>query len=264
MAKRPVESKLNGDINMFMTAKGGVGKTFISNFIAQWGIKNNRPFHVVDLDQSNAMLASLPELNAQSIQLKEENRFMDERFDSFVREIVKTDGNYLIDMGASTFSDVWRWMDENSMLEVMRHHGRKVVVHCVITGGEELLHTLGSFDEVCQQMDDRGVVVWINPFLGKVEQDGKTFDELKVYIKNRDKVLAIVNFPVAKDAVRRELKELAVHGKTALNVEADDTTDFLTKVRVAKFRDEAYSKIADVWGVIESKQESTEELNVPA
>lgn len=242
-----------GDLHIVMTAKGGVGKTFITSLVAQWAISNGKPMRVLDMDQSNAMLAPLAELSAEFVPLMEEKRFVSEKFDAVIRRIMRSDETFLVDVGASTFHDVWAWMHENDIIEVLKHDGRRVVIHSVVTGGIELTHTLGSFDEVCHFCPERQVVVWLNPFLGKIQLQGTEFEAMRVYRQNEHKVLTVATFPLAKEAVAKEVRDLGIMGKTLLDIESNDSLDFLSKHRLTRYRTEVFEKIATVWEAIDAR-----------
>ena len=64
-----------------------------------------------------------------------------------------------------------------------------------ISAGEMLSDTLLGFKTVAATATERNIVAWINEYFGRVEREGKTFDQMQVCIDNQDKVLAAVGIP---------------------------------------------------------------------
>jgi hypothetical protein len=84
---------------------------------------------------------------------------------------------------------------EADVVAVLRQAGRRVYIHIPISGGEMLNDTLLGFKTLAERAADRILVVWINEYFGPVARDGKTFNQMQVYLDNRDKVLASVGIP---------------------------------------------------------------------
>jgi hypothetical protein len=68
-------------------------------------------------------------------------------------------------------------------------------VHIPISGGEMLNDTLLGFKTIAETAAEKSLVVWINEYFGPIARDGKTFDQMQVYLDNREKVLASVGIP---------------------------------------------------------------------
>ena len=52
-----------------------------------------------------------------------------------------------------------------------------------------------GFKTLAENSVEQNLVVWINEFFGPVERDGKTFNQMQVYLDNQDKVLTAVAIP---------------------------------------------------------------------
>jgi hypothetical protein len=55
--------------------------------------------------------------------------------------------------------------------------------------------TLLGFKTIAETAAEKSLVVWINEYFGPVARDGKTFDQMQVYLDNREKVLTSVGIP---------------------------------------------------------------------
>jgi hypothetical protein len=262
VSKQSVESKVedgavlqvrSGDIHCVLSSKGGVGKTFVASLIAQYWIWNKRPIHVLDMDQSNMMLARVPDLKAEQIRLLTDGKFDSTKLDAIIRRMVATPDTYLIDVGASTFQNLWHYFFDHDIFSLIRSEGRRIVIHSVVCGGQELVDTVSSFVDVCKQITGRQVVVWVNPIRGAVEANGKEFLESKAFTENEAKVLAVVRMPKPDESVEVELRRLGQANKSLLHIETDNDLDFLTKHRLKRHRDSLFEAMAQVWEAVDAQ-----------
>jgi len=98
----------------------------------------------------------------------------------------------VVDSGATAFLPFWTYIMEADIVALLRSAGRRVYIHIPIGGGEMLNDTLLGFKTLAETAADKSLVVWINEHFGPVARDGKTFDQMQVYLDNRDKVLASI------------------------------------------------------------------------
>ncbi|MEP6605742.1 MAG: conjugal transfer protein TraL, partial [Nitrosospira sp.] len=60
--------------------------------------------------------------------------------------------------------------------------------------------TVSGFSQLVTQFPDEArFVVWLNPYWGPIEHQGKRFTELKAYGDNKERVSAIVEIPLLKE-----------------------------------------------------------------
>jgi hypothetical protein len=55
--------------------------------------------------------------------------------------------------------------------------------------------TLLGFSTLCETAAENSLAVRINEYFGPIASDGKTFDQMQVYLDNREKVQASVGIP---------------------------------------------------------------------
>jgi hypothetical protein len=55
--------------------------------------------------------------------------------------------------------------------------------------------TLLGFKTLAETAAEKSLVVWINEHFGQVTRDGKKFDQMQVFLDNREKVLASIGIP---------------------------------------------------------------------
>jgi len=81
--------------------------------------------------------------------------------------------------------------DVPSLLAEMGH---ELWLHSVITGGQGQDDTLEGLLELLENFAVP-VVVWLNPFSGRIERDSKRFTDMKVYQDHKQRMAAIVEIP---------------------------------------------------------------------
>jgi hypothetical protein len=193
--KRPSsEPEIANQVHLTLQGKGGVGKSFVSSLVAQYLRGKHRPVVVVDTDPVNATLSGYKSLDVQRLELMQDGTVNERNFDSLVLKILdEKDCNYVVDNGSASFVPLCHYIIENETVQSIVDSGKEVFVHTVITGGSALMDTLIGFEALVNQMSDQvRIVVWLNEFLGKIESDGKTFEEMKVYQNNKHRIHRIV------------------------------------------------------------------------
>jgi hypothetical protein len=217
MAKSELDGGTNGsglapvEIHLTLQGKGGVGKSLVASFVAQYFLQRGRKVRCIDTDPVNRTLAQYGALAADSFCLRDEHNRIDQRaFDGLMERFLTEKGvTFVVDNGAATFLPLWHYLLESSALEYLRQNGRKIFVHTVITGGQALLDTLNGFNELAQTSQERSVVVWVNEYFGRVEAERKRFSNMTAYRNNVDKVLgAIVMAKRNPDTFGRDIEDM--------------------------------------------------------
>jgi CobQ/CobB/MinD/ParA nucleotide binding domain len=224
-----------GEIHLTLQGKGGVGKSLVASFVAQYFRARGRNVRCIDTDPVNRTLAQYGALAADWLCLRDEHNRIDQRaFDGLMeRFLTKEDITFVVDSGASTFLPLWHYLLENNAFGLLRQHGRKIFVHTVITGGQALLDTLNGFNELAQTTQDRSIVVWVNEYFGRVEAEGKRFSEMAAYRSNADKVLgAVVIAKRNQDTFGRDVEDMIAAKLTFREVIAEGGLTIMAKQRL--------------------------------
>jgi hypothetical protein len=196
-------------VNLSLQGKGGVGKSLIASFLAQFYKSHGVRAICVDTDPVNQTFSQYAALGAQHLQLMDGNQIDRRRFDSLVESILGSNESFIVDNGASTFIPLWHYMIENAVTSVLREANRRLVIHTVITGGQALGDTLTGFKSLAESCESRSIVVWINEYFGPVERDGKKFSQMAAFLEHQDKVAGTVLIPrFSPDTFGRDLEEM--------------------------------------------------------
>lgn len=181
-------------IHITLQGKGGVGKSLVSSLIAQCYLEHKKPVMCIDTDPINTTLLGYKSLNVKHIQLMDNTRLNERRFDEMMEILLSDkDSHYVIDNGASAFIALSNYLIENQAIDLLHDTGKEIMVHTVITGGQGLMDTLNGFAALATQLPETAqLVVWLNEFFGPIEADGKSFEEMKTYLTHRDRIKGII------------------------------------------------------------------------
>ena len=127
-------------------------------------------------------------------------------------------------------------------------HGKQVVIHTVITGGQAIRDTLAGFASLVEQMpEETRIVVWLNEFFGDIEAEGKTFEEMKVYQNNRDRVHGLVRIARQTGSTFGKDVQLMLDSKLTFDeVAASPDFGLMAKSRLAQVKKAIFEQLAAV------------------
>jgi DNA polymerase III delta prime subunit len=170
-----------GAIHLVLQGKGGVGKSLVATWLAQYLLGRQNEVRCIDSDPVNRSLAQYAALNADKLDLVNGNGVVERsRFDDLLDRFATEEVTFLLDSGATVFLPLWSFIMEIGMIGMLRDVGRQVYVHCVVCGGDMLNDTLMGFDTLAKSASDRNIVLWLNEYFGGITRDGKTFEEMTV------------------------------------------------------------------------------------
>lgn len=183
-------------VHLTLQGKGGVGKSFAAALIAQHLRAKGKPVAVVDTDPVNATLAGYKAFDTAHLGLMEGGTLVERNFDTLIERVIAEDTHFVIDNGASSFIPLSYYIVENDAINVIAEHGKQVIIHTVITGGQALRDTLYGFSSLVEQMPAQTTIcVWLNEFFGDIKAEGKTFEEMQAYQTHKERVHGIITIP---------------------------------------------------------------------
>ena len=178
----------------------------------------------------------------------ENGSLIERNFDRLIEQVVEEDTNFVIDNGAASFIPLSYYIAENDAINLIGENGKKVIIHTVITGGQALRDTLGGFASLAEQMPGNAeLVVWLNEFFGDIEAEGKTFEEMKVYQNNKDRVRGIVRIARQTGSTFGEDVKLMLDSKMTFD-EIKQSPDFglMSKSRLSKVKTAIFEQLATI------------------
>lgn len=231
-------------IHVVLQGKGGVGKSYIASILAQYKINKSQKPLCIDTDSVNATFASYKALNVQRFPIINDSSDPS-NLDALIEKIGQSNDDVIIDSGANSCVQMARYLISNQMKVSLAERGHQLVVHTIITGGQTLLDTISGFSRLVSQLsDDTLIVVWLNPYWGPVEDGGKTFQQMKAYTENKDRIAAIVPIPQLNAATfGRDLSDMLIDRLTFDEAIASPARFIITRQRLKMIRDGLFAQI---------------------
>jgi hypothetical protein len=180
-------------IHLVLQGKGGIGKSVVASWLAEFLVSRGQPVRCIDGDPVNRSLSQYKALPVEKLDLlSQEGLVMRARYDGLIGRFLTDEAVFVVDSGATAFLPFWTYIVESDVISILRGAGRRVYVHIPISGGEMLNDTLLGFKTLAETAAEKSLVVWINEYFGPIARDGKTFDQMQVYLDNREKVLTSI------------------------------------------------------------------------
>lgn len=239
-------------IHFILQGKGGVGKSMIAAMLFQYYQEGGYEVFGYDTDPVNQTLSSFKEFSSQIKQInimQDDGDNIDSRkFDLLLEELAEAspDSHVIIDNGASSFIALAAYIADSDMLNILEENGHRVYLHTVITGGQALLDTLNGFNKLVCTFPNAEIVVWKNPYFGKLAIDNMGFNDFKVIKNNNERIHAEIEIPLGnKDLIGKDL-ELLFAKKQSFQAGINGTNPIAVKSRLKKYWKEMKERIDSV------------------
>ncbi len=230
-------------VHLVLQGKGGVGKSVIAALIAQYKVSKGQTPICIDTDPVNATFEGYKSLNASRLNIMVDDEINTRNFDALIEIIAGSENDIVVDNGASSFVPLTHYLISNEVPALLKEMGHEMVVHTIIAGSQMLLDTVNGFSQLASQFpDDATFVVWLNPFQGNIEHEGKTFEKMKAYLNNKDRVTAIIDLPKLKnETYGRDFSEMLESRLTFHEALNDESRMIMTRQRLKIIRDQIFS-----------------------
>jgi len=235
-------------IHLVLQGKGGVGKSMIASFMAQYKRSKGRTPLCIDTDPVNASFQAYKSLTVQHLQIMKGDDIDPRSFDQLVELVAKAKEDVVIDNGASSFVPLSSYVISNHVPALLRDMGHQLVVHTVITGGQALSDTVHGFAQLVKQYPPEVVfVVWLNPYWGPIEREGKGFEQMKAYLEHKDRVSAMVRLPDLKpETFGRDVSDMLQAHLTFDEAIALPSLTIMTRQRLSIIKRQLFEQFAAV------------------
>jgi hypothetical protein len=232
---------MQNTVHFILQGKGGIGKTLVSTFLAQWlAKKDERPLRCFDTDQENPTFSRYKAMNVKHVPVMTDTRNIDpKRFDALMIDILEEDGNCVIDNGANSFSPLMAYLIENDCFAMLEEAGRKVHIHTIVGGGDTLHDTATGFASTAKATRVP-LVLWENEHFGRLASaSGKHFTESQTYLEHAARVRGRVVLAARNpDTFGADIKRMNMARLTQDEVVASERFNVMEKQRIkVVFRD---------------------------
>ena len=243
-SQTPVNSRA---VHLSLQGKGGVGKSLVASWLAQYLSSRGDSPICVDADPINHTFASIQALEATVLPLARDVTIDVRAFDTLIERLVSESGTFVIDSGAATFLPLWQYLLENQVAQFLREQGRDLFIHMVIVGGAGLADTLNGLDQLCAASEERNVMVWLNEYFGPVAADGKQFSQMATAVRNRDKLSGSVLLPRrSPDTYGRDIQDMMSAHLTFEQAINDSTFPLMSKQRLRMVQREVFAQLDQI------------------
>ncbi len=182
------------NIHFILQGKGGVGKSLAAFLLAQHFQDRKIETICFDADPVNKTFASYEALNVRTIDILKSGVIDVSEFDGFMEDLINApEGtSIVIDNGASTFLPLCAYLNDNDVVAFLQSQGHTVMFHCVLTGGQAIIDTMNGLEALFINFPGTPGTVWLNEYFGKVEMNGKAFEETKLCKNPKHNIHALI------------------------------------------------------------------------
>jgi GTPase SAR1 family protein len=231
-------------IHIILQGKGGVGKSLIAAVLAQYKTSKGQNPLCIDTDPVNATFNGFKALNVQRLQIMDGDEINSRKFDTLVELIAPSTDDVIIDNGASSFVPLSHYLLSNQVPALLKDMGHELIVHTVITGSQAMDDTINGFAHIVNNFSTNEIVVWLNPYWGVIEHEGKSFEQMKVYTTNKSRVSAIVKIPDLKEETYgRDLSDMLQERLTFDEAIANPALTIMTRQRLKIVKTQLFDQL---------------------
>ena len=147
--------------NIILSAKGGVGKTYIACNLAEYLFAHDVEFTMLDTDATNEWLTKSRFFKATKFDLKDsESLITSEKLPELA--ITFANQNLIIDTGSNSYGSWISFLKNNSGIDILQSNGNKLVLHVVIPQGQMEQECISCLKDLCSLEENVAIVVWLN------------------------------------------------------------------------------------------------------
>ena len=236
------------NLHLTLQGKGGVGKTLVSTLIAQYLFSKKSNPLCVDTDPVNRTFSGFKALKVTSLDIMDKDQVNIRAFDQLIEMIIKSENDCVVDNGASSFIPLTAYLKEGDILSFLTTENITIYIHVVVTGGQAQDDTIKGLNFVIQNFGPSiKTVVWLNEYFGKIEHQGKTFEEMQIFKKNKTNIHGIVTIPeMTKETFGHDIKQMLEDRVTFEEYLESDKYMIIPKQRIKKFKDTLFNNLSIV------------------
>lgn len=232
-------------IHLVLQGKGGVGKSMVAATMAQYKLSRGEQLLCIDTDPVNATFSGYRMLNVQWTNLLDGDEINTRHFDAVIEWMLAAERDVIIDNGASTFVPMSHYLLSNQVPALLQEMGHELVIHTLITGGQGLLDTVSGFAQLASQFPPEcPFVVWLNPYWGAIEHEGKGFEQMKAYLSHKARVTALIRIPTLKaETYGRDFADMLQARLTFQEALAMESLTIMTRQRLKIVRSQLFGQL---------------------
>lgn len=237
---------MQNTVHFVLQAKGGIGKSFVSSLLAQHVLNHTGAVKCFDTDQENTTFAHYAGLSVRHVTLVNESRLIDpKKFDVLVETLLTEEGNFIVDTGANTFSNLLAYMVENEVFSMLGDARKKTYVHTIVGGGDTLADTVNGFYAIAQKVTGVPMVLWCNEHFGELKtSEGKAFVDTHAYRASAERLTGTVTLYKRNGATYGEdIRKLNTRRHTVAEALSSMDYTLMEKQRIRTFARDVFAQL---------------------
>jgi hypothetical protein len=237
---------MHNTAHFVLQAKGGIGKSFVATLLAQHLINETGAARCFDTDQENTTFGHYAALAVRHIALTDSSRLINpKRFDTLMETLLTEEGNFVIDTGANTFSNLLAYMVENEVFPLLNSARKTTYVHTIVGGGDTLADTANGFYAIAQKVPGTRIVLWLNEHFGEIKTaEGKPFIETQAYRQSAARLTGTVTlFRRNAATFGEDIRKLNTKRHTIAQALASNEYTLMEKQRIRAFSLEVFGQL---------------------
>jgi hypothetical protein len=120
-------------INLMLQGKGGVGKSLVASFLAQFYASSGQVVKCIDTDPVNQTFSQYTGIGAQHLRLMDGNQVNRRHFDELIDDILATHESFVVDNGDRHYKQLFGFAVLTSMFEaalaITQNRQQSILVH---------------------------------------------------------------------------------------------------------------------------------------
>lgn len=236
-------------VHFVLQGKGGVGKSTLSIFLAQYLKDKGVKLQCVDTDPVNQTFSAMKALKAKHLELIEDGTVNQRFFDGLIEEIIKSDSDFIIDNGASSFIPLASYIKENDIFELLAEHGVTVFLHTPVVGGAAMRDSLAGMMALAKMTTRKNLVVWKNEYFGSIVFKDKPFEEMGAYADSLESIFGVITLQSrTASTFGEDMKKMLTSNKTFAESIAENVFFITEKSRLKTMQRTIFNEIDFIGG----------------
>ena len=185
-------------VHFFLNPKGGTGKSLFSYIFAQYLMSKNIKTQCIDCDPITPTLVKYKALDVIYMNIMDGNDIQKTKFDDFpqIFMVPQEDCHFVVDNGTSSYVALSDYLISQDFVSVLKEPDFDVTFHVIIVGGDNMDETINGLSDIITRFGDKAhIVLWFNPFFGKIEKNGVIFEKSPLFKRYEENLYAIIRFP---------------------------------------------------------------------
>lgn len=182
---------MKNKLNIILSPKGGIGKTMISTYLAEFLKDKFKGMNIICMDADNASqsFGQWDEFNVNPIRtFKNLSTELNELIEFFNSTIETKDTIYIVDTGAAEYATITSFMGKINEVYNMIKENNEIVIHTII-GDKQLLDiTTTAIDDITNVLQKPRIALWVNDYFGLSPKFEESINEI---IENYDNITPI-------------------------------------------------------------------------